>query len=218
MALNIYYLIHLIPYRFPHAYAIMIGGMAAIIICSAVGRRLMNHSGWKHMTGALLILYWLFFVISMTIFGRTRTEDAQIELQLFWCVREAWNQHDPMYWFVIVGNIVLFIPIGFILPAFFDRMRCMWKTAVAGFAFSTAIEVVQLVFHLGLFELDDFFNNTLGCILGYALCVFWMEMAGFKKPVSVREKVISVGIWILTLVFFAAALLMGQPVFRMFVR
>lgn len=31
---------------------------------------------------------------------------------------------------------------------------------------SMSIEVIQLVFRLGLFEWDDMIHNTLGCVLG----------------------------------------------------
>lgn len=35
------------------------------------------------------------------------------------------------------------------------------------------VELCQLVFRLGLFELDDIFNNTMGMLLGYAICSFF---------------------------------------------
>ena len=35
-----------------------------------------------------------------------------------------------------------------------------------GFLCSVATEIIQLVFHLGLFEFDDILNNTLGCFIG----------------------------------------------------
>lgn len=35
-----------------------------------------------------------------------------------------------------------------------------------GFFCSLLIETVQLITHLGWFELDDLLNNTIGCVLG----------------------------------------------------
>lgn len=35
-----------------------------------------------------------------------------------------------------------------------------------GFFFSVLMETLQLVTHLGWFDLDDLLNNTIGCMVG----------------------------------------------------
>ena len=37
---------------------------------------------------------------------------------------------------------------------------------LAGFLLSASIEIVQLVFRIGLFEFDDMIGNTVGCLVG----------------------------------------------------
>ena len=40
---------------------------------------------------------------------------------------------------------------------------------LCGFVLSLSIELTQLVTHLGMFDLDDLMNNSLGAFLGW-LC------------------------------------------------
>jgi len=40
---------------------------------------------------------------------------------------------------------------------------------------SFGIEVIQLVFKLGLFEFDDVFHNVLGAVIGYGLWRVWRK-------------------------------------------
>ena len=37
---------------------------------------------------------------------------------------------------------------------------------MAVFLLSVSIEIVQLVFRIGLFEFDDMIGNTIGCLIG----------------------------------------------------
>lgn len=104
-------------------------------------------------------------MVSFTILGRERSAEPQIELHLFWCIKETWQYKDMEDWYLIIGNILLFIPLGIIVPAFFEKMGSCWKMITAGFGGSLCIETAQLALHKGLFELDDLFHNTLGCYL-----------------------------------------------------
>ncbi|PGZ61899.1 hypothetical protein COE58_09055 [Bacillus cereus] len=65
-------------------------------------------------------------------------------------------------------NIVLFIPLGFLLPAIWPQLRKMKNTIYAGFFFSLAIELSQLL-NSRITDIDDLFTNTLGALVGYVL-------------------------------------------------
>lgn len=65
-------------------------------------------------------------------------------------------------------NIVLFMPLGFLLPAIWPQFRKMKNTIYAGFFFSLAIELSQLL-NSRITDIDDLFTNTLGAIVGYVL-------------------------------------------------
>lgn len=200
-----------IPYPFANAYTIMLVVLAAIFVFIMASKFFISGTMWRRLTGLLSVAYWFFIVIAMTIIGRHPAGFSQAEWHLFWCVRAAWVNHDPINWYLIVGNILLFIPAGILLPVFFDKMRSCKKTVAFGLAVSVCIELVQYVFHRGLCELDDVFNNTLGCLLGY--CLFVLGVSFVKKDIKKIEVICAAGIWIMIIGFFAAAQLMGQPVF-----
>ncbi|WP_142950798.1 VanZ family protein [Bacillus toyonensis] len=65
-------------------------------------------------------------------------------------------------------NIVLFMPLGFLLPTIWPQFRKMKNTVCAGFFFSLAIELNQLL-NNRITDIDDVFTNTLGAIIGYVL-------------------------------------------------
>ena len=64
-------------------------------------------------------------------------------------------------------NILLFVPFGYLLPLLWKRADRWWKVVLCGFVLSLLIELTQLVTHLGMFDLDDLMNNSLGAFLGW---------------------------------------------------
>ena len=97
---------------------------------------------------------------------------------LFYSYKEAWNHFSAREWRNIILNIMMFVPFGFLLPLVSKKFQAFWKTYLAGFLFTFLIEMTQLLFHLGICELDDFMNNTVGAMIGYGfyrLCVFILK-------------------------------------------
>ena len=67
----------------------------------------------------------------------------------------------------VVGNVVAFIPLGFLLPVITNRKLVWWSTILIAAGASALIEVMQYVTKLGTCDIDDFILNTIGGILGY---------------------------------------------------
>lgn len=67
----------------------------------------------------------------------------------------------------IVGNIVLFIPLGFLLPILIPAYNSVQKIMLLGFCLSFSFEFIQLITVLGIFDIDDTMLNTLGCLIGF---------------------------------------------------
>ena len=65
----------------------------------------------------------------------------------------------------ILGNLVMLMPLGFMLPII--RKVSLKQVLLIAFCFSTGIELTQFITGRGLMEFDDFFNNTVGAVLGY---------------------------------------------------
>ena len=68
----------------------------------------------------------------------------------------------------IVQNLILFMPFGLLVYAVTDKPRTA-RILLFGFLLSLAIELCQLFFRLGWFEVDDILHNVLGTYLGICL-------------------------------------------------
>ncbi|QCJ40798.1 VanZ family protein [Bacillus sp. S3] len=67
----------------------------------------------------------------------------------------------------VAGNIIGFMPFGFILPLLAKKFQKLGAITVATFSLSLTFELLQLVFEFGSFDVDDLILNTIGGILGY---------------------------------------------------
>jgi glycopeptide antibiotics resistance protein len=66
----------------------------------------------------------------------------------------------------LAGNIVLLVPIGFLFPFIYRNMT--WKKSLAlGVAAGLAIEGMQALFRVGIFDIDDVILNGTGVMVGY---------------------------------------------------
>lgn len=68
----------------------------------------------------------------------------------------------------LVGNVIIFNPLGFLLPILIGKFRKTTNLLLVSFGFSLSFETIQLLFPmLGSFDVDDLILNTFGALLGY---------------------------------------------------
>ena len=72
----------------------------------------------------------------------------------------------------LLGNILIFIPLGFLLPLLIKRFRNTLAILLAGFFLSVFYECFQLATGIGVFDVDDMLLNTLGTAIG--VIIFWV--------------------------------------------
>ncbi len=70
----------------------------------------------------------------------------------------------------VIGNILMFIPFGFLLPTVFKRLSSFKKAVIIIFSFSFSIEFIQYFIGRSS-DIDDLILNTLGGSLGFMLYV-----------------------------------------------
>ena len=115
----------------------------------------------------LLFCFYYLMVLRITCFGRTHFQG--INLRLFSSYEDAWFGFSENAWQQLILNIVMFVPLGMIIPLLKPRFQnIVWALGIV-FASTLFIEGIQYVFHLGVFEYDDLFNNTLGGMLGFCV-------------------------------------------------
>lgn len=67
----------------------------------------------------------------------------------------------------VVGNIVMFIPLGMVWPSVYKELDKPWKVILAGFGITLSIEILQLPFYGRISDIDDLILNLLGFVIGY---------------------------------------------------
>jgi hypothetical protein len=146
-----------------------------------------------HELGILVFFSVLVGLFSQTIIpkiGEVPAYTTGVNLELFRVVKETYNAivylgfWQPFY-INFLGNIILFIPIGFLLPLLFSKMEFFIFPILTGLCISLFIEIIQLPQSRSS-DVDDLWLNTLGAFLGY-LCYFFIRKAfpsftkAFKK-------------------------------------
>ena len=98
----------------------------------------------------------------------------------------------------ILGNVLLFIPLGIYLPLVCQNFR-FWSTFLLIVCLSFTIELAQYIFQLGATDIDDLLLNSLGGALG--MLIFNGLRAHIKDLRKVR-KVITISGLIIALPLF----------------
>lgn len=127
---------------------------------------------------AIFVCY-ITVLFGVTMIDRDAVYGNMTSFQLFGSYREAWNSFSLIEWRNLLLNIGLFMPFGFLLPMLFERCKSNWITYLVGFCISLLIELIQLLFGLGAFEVDDILNNTLGAMIGFGIYI--LIFATIKK-------------------------------------
>lgn len=118
----------------------------------------------------IMMVYFLFFSEQM---GRVPRDTYQYNLQPFAEIKRYLNYAGRVGTVLVllnlVGNIICFMPYGFVIPVLSVRCRSFFKILLLSFLASLTVESIQLVSKLGSFDVDDIMLNTLGGVLGYLL-------------------------------------------------
>ncbi len=80
----------------------------------------------------------------------------------------------------IILNILLYIPLGMMLSSA-SRGRKLFSLTT-GIIISVATEAIQYFSRRGYADIDDLFNNMIGCILGILLFVAIVRIKHKKQP------------------------------------
>lgn len=79
----------------------------------------------------------------------------------------------------LLGNVAAFMPFGFFIPILRKKPAGALLVVCLSFDLSLLIEIMQLIFKVGTFDVDDLFLNTLGGLAGY-LCLKLLQRLNRK--------------------------------------
>ena len=139
----------------------------------------------EHTVAVFIFVYYLAFVFIITEipsvrdifhnsfgipFPRVSSFSPEINLIPFRWITEGIRPY--------IENILLFVPLGFLLPCVWKKYEVLSRTVLSGFALSLIIELSQM-FDGRITDIDDLLMNTLGAFIGWS--VFWLLKAKLTK-------------------------------------
>ena len=127
-------------------------------------------------TGLLLMygaaMLWL-------LFGQRMWDGSVSGLQLrpFCTIQRFWyslcySENPAQQWMALrnlAGNVVLFIPLGYLLPWQWAHLRKFWRHILWMCAVISLVEVLQWATGLGWCDVDDLLLNVAGTSIGFLL-------------------------------------------------
>jgi len=68
----------------------------------------------------------------------------------------------------LILNVLMFIPLGVLLPVMFQRLRKFYTAMPIALSATFFIETAQLITGRGVFSTEDILHNFFGAIVGYS--------------------------------------------------
>lgn len=146
---------------------------------------------------ALVYLLLLFYVVTF--------QDVSWSTSNYKLFKEItrYRLGDKLFYKNVVGNMVMFIPYGFLVSHYF-KLKKVYLTLFLSFIASLMIEYSQLLIGR-VFDVDDIMLNVIGGLLGFLLYILMKVIVNKFSNVLKREyifNIIGVALVIGVLVYF----------------
>lgn len=161
------------------------------LLLPVLANGLRRHSRWFTVAKYVILGVYIAANLYETILFRPVQANYRAEWELLWSYRESLAFPDgwrslfngtvevirPLLLEEIILNILLYIPLGYLLPFMFEKLK-PWQVVAIAFMCSALTEVTQLICKIGWFEFDDMLNNTFGCVIGLLIyrSVIWRRI------------------------------------------
>lgn len=153
---------------------------------------------WQKAAILLFILYLCglaYFLFFASFLGRTGDEVFYLNglplygdynLMPFKVIRLFVVHHDKvpfhMFFLNLFGNILCFMPYGFLLKAATGNRIPFWLCVLTAAGTSAVFEFLQYYFAVGVGDIDDVILNTVGAALGYL--VYYLFLTRIRRKES----------------------------------
>ncbi len=92
-------------------------------------------------------------------------------------------------WYQVLANILVFIPLGFLLPILFKQFRQGLTVLLAGITGSLLIEIFQILTPRNIVDIDDIIFNTIGALLGYMVYLILIKIMKYFNLMRVLKRI-----------------------------
>ena len=145
----------------------------------------------RYLRGALwaLFLYYLAILSVLLFFGGLfqleRVWGGSVNLKPFHTIRSYLRFYrstgSPVSVMNLLGNVVIMVPLGMLLPILFRTMRHFWTCLPLCALTAVGVEWLQWATATGAADVDDSILNFLGAALGYFLVRLCQLAAGWRQ-------------------------------------
>lgn len=122
-----------------------------------------------------IILPYTIFLLYLMFFGMGRFQYNENVIRIEPLFSTLSYIENTIRWWdiirVVLGNVVIFIPFGFLGWAF-PQIKDLKNTLITFVSAIVIVEALQYFSRLGIFEVDDVILNTFGVYLGWRMCRF----------------------------------------------
>lgn len=125
---------------------------------------------WKRFGFLCLVCYWLVLIYFTLFTYNDYVYGRSLNFELFDSIKLMIESGDLGLMFKnVIGNVLLFLPHGILLPLLFWRFRNFFVMFAISVAASFLIESAQYGFAKRIFDIDDVFLNVIGAMLGWII-------------------------------------------------
>ncbi len=122
----------------------------------------------------IVFLLYVYLLLSITMVDRANLSSTEVSLvplySYYGILTKGWNGEGYYIAQSLLGNVILFLPVGVLLYEPLKKMRTKHIVVmITSLLLSFCIETIQYVYSLGTFEMDDLIHNTLGGVFGMFL-------------------------------------------------
>ena len=155
--------------------------------------RTLSRSSWRrYLRGAVWVLfaYYLALLLVLLFFGglfhMDRGWGGTVNLEAFHTIRNyiRFYRNTGSYVSILnlLGNVVIMVPLGVLLPILFRGLRHFWTFLPLAALVSVGVEYIQWCTATGAADVDDSILNFLGAALGYFFVRAWqMGYAAWRR-------------------------------------
>ncbi len=148
-----------------------------ITLCLVVFGLIFNKiTNFKKYALWILLIEYLFIVVCSTIIcrGVKSLEFDRLELVPLWTYNSIITNVKGVSVWDIVLNVVLFIPLGFLIKLLWTSIS-LKRIIFIAIGCSFLIEINQYIYEKGVAQFDDIMHNTIGAVIGWLIASLFVR-------------------------------------------
>lgn len=120
------------------------------------------------------------FLVNQNVFGEINLIPGKVLVDSYY---EVIHNYNYLYFIVdVIGNISLFVPIGFLIPTLWKNVS-MKHILIIALSSSLCIELLQLPQARGT-DIDDLWLNVIGAVVGFWIYTILLTNQIFQRFIN----------------------------------